>query len=253
MRRVTACLHTFIPVRTDYAAVGMVIYMAEHGENWDDIDLSPFLRTNCISKSNDELSDIAGSDKFAAYELGRRYKRSHDTQQAIKYFSLSANLGDVDAPLEVALLLDTQKRYKEAVPYLEMSIERKNDPRSHTIIGRYYASGYIGGIFKRDKLSFQHFMAAAEQGYPEAQFLLALNYYQGKGVKTSFDDFAFWMRCAMLNDHKPAIQFMNKFFLDSGDELSTVWRRKLLEADSQISLHPEYIQEYLRRKNQRRE
>lgn len=220
--------------------------MAEH--TFDDVDFSPFIRNNYFNTSIEELINQAKeNNKFAAYELGQRYKRSRDIQQALKYFTLSANLGDIDAPLEAALILNEQKRYKEAVPFLEMSIQRKNSPLAHTILGKYYARFEIGGLFKAPKLGFQHFLAAAQQGYPEAQYLLALNYFQGKGTKASNNDFTFWMRCAMLNGHQRAIDFMNDFFRRQGNpEFVKWWRAELVKQDAKISEHPEYIEEYFR-------
>lgn len=220
--------------------------MAEDEFDFSDIDFTPFIRSSYFEKSIEELmDDVKTNNRFAAYELGRRLKAKNELNTAYQYFSLSAELGDTDAPMEAALIAGKQERYQDAGYFLEMQIERTNDAKAHTLLGRYYVSGKIGGIFKRNKLGFQHFLAAAQQGHPEAQYLLALNYYEGRGTRHSLQDFTFWIRCAQLNGYQPATHFMDRW-LKTDAEYTRIWDGKLAKVEQQIMQYPQYIPYYRR-------
>lgn len=75
--------------------------MAEDEFDFSDIDFTPFIRPNYFEKGMDELkAEVGENNRFAAFELGRRFRAKNELNTAYQYFSLSAELGDTDAPLE---------------------------------------------------------------------------------------------------------------------------------------------------------
>lgn len=216
-----------------------------------DIDFSPFIRTDYLKKSVQELQKkVESNDKFAAYELAERFERQKNDDDALKYYRLSAEWGDVAAPLRAALILHRKQRFNEAVPYLEMSISRTNDAAAHFLLGQYYFENKIGTFFSRGKNKFKHFLAAAEQGHPKAQFILALLYAEGDGVKKSIEHYIFWLRCSQLNGNPTAIRYLNRVMGES-EHMCRVWKEELAKADKQIAGHETYIEEYIRRKTRK--
>lgn len=215
--------------------------------DFSDIDFSPFIRTGYFEKSIPELHKmIKSNDKFAAYELAMRFERQGDDDSAFKYYSLSAELGDVDAPLKAALILHRKQCFNKAIPYLNMSIARTNSAEAHFLLGQYYQENRTGSFFNRSKNKFNHFLAAAEQGHSKAQFILALLYSDGDGVKKSIERYVFWLRCSQLNGNPTAIGYLNRCMGES-EHMRQVWKEELAKADKKITGHEKYIEEYFRR------
>lgn len=210
-----------------------------------EIDYTPFVRNGYYKKSITDLqSDIKNNDKFAAYELASRLKQQNKEDEAFKYYKLAADLGDKDALLEVAKLADKKNRIKEAFTYFEMAVEKTNCAEAHFKLGSYYYEKKIGNLFNRKRNMFKHFLAAAEQGYPRAQYILAL-LYGDKGGAESVHKYTFWLRCAQLNGEPAAISFLNKVMNES-ESLHQAWSNSFKQIDKEIEKHPKYIEEYLR-------
>lgn len=219
--------------------------MAEDEFDFSDIDFTPFIRPNYFEKGMDELkAEVGENNRFAAFELGRRFRAKNELNTAYQYFSLSAELGDTGAPMEAALIADRQHRDHDAIHFLEMQIERTDSAKAHVLLGKYYTLGKAGNFISRSKKAFGHYLSAAQQGDAEAQFYTSLAYCHGEGVSKSMREYVFWLRCAQLNGWKPAAQRIYKCM--SQREYTQAWKEFLAEADKRISQHEEYIEEYIR-------
>ncbi len=226
----------------------------EENIEFSEIDLTPFIQPSYDKKSTEELLENTQSgDKFAAYELGCRYDKENNLDLAYQYFTIATNLGHVYAPLSAALIADKEGRYKDAIPLLEISIERANDPEAHLLLGEYYI--YILGknrnFHNMDKKGFEHFLIAAKLGNSEAQFLAALSYGEGVGTSQCIEEYVFWLRCSQLNGFSKAIQYIYDKMQDE-DWKELIWRKRLSEVDERISKHGDYIKEYIRREYYRK-
>lgn len=207
---------------------------------------SMLTRSDFSTKKDHELVDAARKgDRFAIYELASRFEKRQDYVNAIKFYTRACELGDADAPLKVARLFDSQKRYKDAAPFFQMAVERTNDASAHITLAKYYVMGFIGSFFNREKKAFEHFLAAAKQGNSEAQYFVALAYSEGSGVRKSIEEYIFWIRCSQLNGYQKAVQLLNERMSDR--QYTQAWKEELAKADKRISNNEEYIEEYIRR------
>lgn len=204
------------------------------------------IRSDNTSKNENELLEAAKeNDKYAIYELARRYEQKGDYSTAINFYSRASELGDIDAPLNIARILDGKKQYKEAASFFQLSVERTNAPIAHTTLAKYYVMGFIGNVFTRKKKAFEHFLAAAKQGNAEAQYFTALAYGEGQGVGKSISEYIFWLRCSQLNGYPKAVNRLNVCLSDR--QYLQAWKEELAKADQKISKNQEYIEDYIRR------
>ena len=213
--------------------------MAENNFDFSTIDFSPFVQPSYARKNRDELIKLSGQDKFAADELGSRYKKGNDIENACKYYKLAADLGHAGAPMQIALIYDDKKQYKKAAQFFEAAIDQTDSLDAHVYLGSYYVLGEIGGIFGRKKKGFQHFLFAAQRGNAKAQFYLALAYRDGCGTHENTDEYVFWMRCAQRNGDSQAIEYINRAMSDS--KYTEAWKEMLAKADKRAALHDEFF------------
>lgn len=203
------------------------------------IDFSPFIRSAYYDKSISDLLKDANTNKFSAYELGSRYDHANDFPNALKYYKLADQLGDIGASFKIAMILHKQSHYKEAAPYFEEAIRRSGDVDAYVYLAEYYLLGKIGSFFGRDKKSYSLLSTAAKKGYAKAQYLLSLSYRDGVGVSKDMREYVFWMRCAQRNGYPKAIDYINTAMSDS--QYTQAWKKMIAEADTRAAHHREYF------------
>lgn len=95
---------------------------------------------------------------------------------------------------------------------------------------------------QNDKDEFDNTLQLAKQGDPDAQMLVALYYFLGQGVQSSFDQFEFWLACAVLNGNKDAMKYVKEHFVG---EYANFQERFFMDTCPHIIVnYPQYIPHY---------
>lgn len=201
-------------------------------------DFSSFVRPTYSKKSTEELVNEANTNKLAAYELGERYERNRDYENALKSFKIAEQLGDKSSYIKIACILDQKKQYNAAADYFKKAIEHNEDLSAHVYLAMYYINKKVG-VFRREKEGHKLLLAAAKKGYARAQYLLALTFVEGIGVSKNFDQYVFWMRCSQRNGYSSAVKHIQERASDP--RYRTAWENMIEQADKRLNQHDEYF------------
>lgn len=107
--------------------------------------------------------------------------------------------------------------YNKAREYFGRVIST-NDGKSHIIDNdivkayEYLADIYMfgNGVEEDPKEAFMFCKLAAENGYPDAQYRLAMCYLNGIGIDKDLDKYKHWLRQAAMNGNNEALELMKK-------------------------------------------
>lgn len=155
-------------------------------------------------------------DAFAQWEQGNRYARTQDWAEAVRWYRLAAEQGEVQAQYDLALCYDqgkgvAQDKAEATRWYRESAMRAKqgygfkeliNVEHIQFILGTRYALGE--GVAQDAKEAACWFHEAAEQGHMDAQYNLALCYDQGEGVAQNTAEALRWYREAAKQGHVEA-------------------------------------------------
>ncbi len=116
-----------------------------------------------------KLAPVPGADKASTF------KASSTPGHASYAKSLVPPSGD-----EAAYIAFDQGQYLTALKLAEEGVKR-NDPQSHTLLGRLYAEGL--GVSKEPETAAKWYARGDELGDIQATFALGVLYAEGRGVK----------------------------------------------------------------------
>ncbi|WP_372474147.1 hypothetical protein AB4865_02430 [Capnocytophaga sp. ARDL2] len=178
-----------------------------------------------IRKSNEKgvfwLEKVAESgDKNAQYSLAKYYKKGIGVKESPeKYVYWLNKVSDdiIESQIDLAYCYKdgygVGKDIEEAYKWLKKAIAQNNAEAKYTlglwIILEKKDSENI------DKEGFSFIQESAEQGYPEAQFFMAISYLKGKGVEKSVEDAVDWIEKAAKQGHSKAQGYLG-YFLQKG-------------------------------------
>lgn len=181
---------------------------------------------------NELENDARQHDKFAAYELGKRFQSQKHFKESFNYYLMAAKFGYTDAIVKAAWVAHERDTCKKALPLLEEYAKNHDTTEVHLLLGRCYQEG--GSWFNGQKNACIHYRIAATRGNDSAQFLLFANDATDKKEQW------LWLRCAQLNGNVTAERYIGRM-IEGG--LRESWQNVCEEVDREIQKHPEYLAE----------
>ena len=118
------------------------------------------------------LKRVEANDPYAIAELGKNCRDAGDCEGAVKYFKKAAELGNVNAHVELAIFYDTGVIYNKGVGRVEKSHKKfVHHLEEAAIRGHVTARCDLGGLEQRkgnEERMIKHFIIAAKLGDPPA-------------------------------------------------------------------------------------
>ncbi|MDD4819303.1 MAG: tetratricopeptide repeat protein [Flavobacteriales bacterium] len=99
-----------------------------------------------------------------------------------------ARKGDISAQRKVGIIYYTENNYVYALRWLEKAFQ-KRDAIAAYYIGQIYINGYHSAYDQWDdsqskqSIALKYFDASANMGYPQAQYIAGVAFYNGNGIK----------------------------------------------------------------------
>jgi len=170
-----------------------------------------------------ELKPEADKGNSAAqFELGRRFADGNgilkDSSEAVDWWQKAAVQGFPPAEYDLGLAYGrgdgVPKDAEQGIKWCRMAADA-GLPVAQEFIGALYALPHSS--LKQDYAqAFKLFKAAADQGYPHAEYLLALCYRDGKGTETNINESILWLQRAASNGLANAQVVLGKHCVDAG-------------------------------------
>ena len=113
--------------------------------------------------------------------------------------------------LSLGAYLHDQKEYTEATKWIRKAAEQGH-PDAQFLLGTCYENGE--GVPQNHTEAAKWFRKAADQGYALAQFNLGVSYEQGIGVSKNYTEAVRWYRKAARNGYTPAQKVLQKNGID---------------------------------------
>ncbi len=119
-----------------------------------------------------------------------------DYEKAARWFRKSAEQGDIDAQVNLAIMYQqgdgVKQSFKNAVEWFQKAADQ-GDPDGQNYLGVLYDNG--NGVPQNTAKAIELYRLAAEQGHDFAQHNLGLKYcYGGKGIQKNFEQAVYWYR-----------------------------------------------------------
>ncbi|MEQ9823884.1 MAG: tetratricopeptide repeat protein [Puniceicoccaceae bacterium] len=146
-----------------------------------------------------------------ALEKGLQYFHGegvpYDYEAAAKHFREAAELGNVEAHLNLGFLYDlgigVEQDYRKAANYYRLAADA-GDATAQFNLGILYRFGR--GVEADPAIAAVWYEKAAEQGYVDAQYNLGVLYETGQGVDANLLIADMWYILAAASDHGKAME-----------------------------------------------
>ncbi len=140
--------------------------------------------------------------------MGVAYVRKGDYAEAIKWYTLAADKGAMEAQYNLGQLYGSGEGLPE--PNIEKAIELTTKSAEQGFAPAQYALGvYYDSIQELEKAA-NYFYLAAEQGHADAQYRLGLAFSIGAGVVQDSKFGMMWLDFAAKQGHEGAIDVINR-------------------------------------------
>ena len=141
----------------------------------------------------------------AQVQVGYLYAWDKRYTQSAEWFSKAAEEESADAQNYLAILyyngLGVEQDYAKAVELYRKAAEQGHKDAQNDLAECYY---YGKGVEQDYKQAVEWYRKAAEQGFAEAQYNLAEGYYYGEGVLQDYKQAAEWYSKAAEQGHEDA-------------------------------------------------
>ncbi|MDK4707040.1 tetratricopeptide repeat protein [Kingella negevensis] len=161
-------------------------------------------------------------DRKAQFLVGRYYMHQDDWENAVKWYTLSANQGHPKSQNNLGLAFlegrDVPKNAVIGCKYMKLSYEQMRTPESADNVAVCHDQQGKGTPADM-RIAFEHYLAAAEGGIAQAQFAVGEMYYRDEGTdKRQPEKAVYWYRKAAEQEYVKAIADLAKMHW-RGDEL----------------------------------
>lgn len=155
--------------------------------------------------------------KQAIRDLGICYRdgigTQQDVQKALELFQEAAYRGYVLANVDIADTYVKKNEYSKAIKYYKLVLDNNSEDYTN-----HYNIAICFFNIKDYKNALNHYKIAAEGGFPQAMYNLALMYYNGQGTNINISETKRWMKKAAEQDidsetkkfAKEAIKILNQ-------------------------------------------
>lgn len=145
------------------------------------------------AKSEHEIEDLQkkaiDGDIQAQYDIGNMYECGkgveQDTEKAIKWYTMAAEQGYVDAQNALGNIYNEKKDYSGAVKWWEKAAEQGDGP-AQSNLGTMYEKGI--GVKQNYQEALRLYNLAAKKDISYAYYRLGLMYDNGVGVKQDYTE-----------------------------------------------------------------
>ena len=155
-----------------------------------------------------------------------------DAAEAVKWFRLSADQGDVDAQFNLALMYakggGVPQDAAEAAKWWRRAADQ-GFARAQYFLGRTYDEGQ--GVPQEDVEAVKWYRRAADQGDADAQLYLSGMYAKGRGVPQDFTSAYMWLSLSVTAGHQDATEgldaiagLMTPKQITTAQKLARQWR-----------------------------
>lgn len=191
-----------------------------------DLALSGYRKPGGIQFALKMFHEAAESGQPAAAAfLGDIYEKGDGVEknqaEALKWYLLAADKGDVSAQFDLGRLYSVQKNYTEAVKWYGKAAEKGN-AAAQVNLGNMYANGE--GVPQDYRQAVKWYRKAAEQGQALAQFNLGASYLKGEGVMKDNLEAAKWFQLAAMQGHASAQFAMAVLYKNLDPVMAYAWR-----------------------------
>jgi TPR repeat protein len=144
---------------------------------------------------------VKADDPTAIAEMGKRCRDAGDYEEAVKYFTKAAELGDVNAHHELAAFYDTGVIYRNRGEGIKKDHKKFMYHLEEACIGGHALArcdlGYVEEIKGNRERSAKHYIIAAKQGDPPALNVVKTYFTSGAVSKEDYD--------STLREHQAAL------------------------------------------------
>lgn len=130
--------------------------------------------------------------------------------EAVKFYTVAADLGDVESQVYLAHHYINLKNYAESFKYSQLASQNQSRDGA-TLLGVHYASGF--GVDKDYDIAFRLFTNASKQGSCEAFHFLGTAYAKGSGVQKNYVNAVNSYREAIRLGDKASIPYLVAMYL----------------------------------------
>lgn len=163
-----------------------------------------------LSREDDAIAQPAFEEGQAQFEL-------HNISQAVKHFTVAAELGHLIAQLRLGGIylegIGGYQDYTEALRWFSRAADQR-ESRAQLKLGWMHEAGL--GIPSDNRRAVYWYRVAAEAGNPEAQFSIGVKYDNGEGVEHNAEEAVRWFLMAAEQGLPDAQYFLGQA-LEAGE------------------------------------
>lgn len=123
-----------------------------------------------------------------------------DENAGMQYLEEAAEKGHIRASLQLAECLCTGKWVNKDIVRAASVLKKVNDPNAFFMLGNIYQEN------GEKETAFSHYYKAASENHVQAQYVVALSYATGQGVRRNYEEAKKWLRAAARQGHSEAKQ-----------------------------------------------
>ncbi len=186
------------------AELGFSYYTGDHG-----LEPNLALSLQWCKKAARQGHPEAAALIAEAYETGEGVQQ--DMKEAIKWYTVSAQGGNVEGQCALAYLLQEAEQYAEAWKWYEEAA-KSHEPVAYYNLGIMTEHGE--GVEKDYKKAFNFYKKAADKGYDEAQYCMGYFYDEGLATESDPEKATKYFALAADQGHEEALLEMGKRLKD---------------------------------------
>lgn len=150
------------------------------------------------------------------YEQGMKYLKSKDYNNAVAYFSKSAENGYSKAQNRLGIMylkgIGVNQNYTKAYAYFVQGYNNNQNKASAYWLGYCFYTGI--GINQNLNAAYKFFKYASDQGLPRASRYLGMMYYFGDGLPKNYNNAVYYFNIAANEGDSFAQMFMGVCYYD---------------------------------------
>ena len=178
MQIIKECLSNEIEKRPTIIELILVIYSNFYNE-LQNLSLEKFTGNNSISIINKfEINNNNYAENLK--KIGNYYYSINDINKAIKYFTLSSDLGLSSSQYKLGRIYHKNNNLNESIKYF-LKASRQDNIDSYFMLGFIYYNN-----LKNISIAIEYFKVAADKGHAQASSYLGSIYYVNNELKLAF-------------------------------------------------------------------
>ena len=136
---------------------------------------------SATAEVKDIIQRAQAGDPAAQFALGVAYENGTgvrlDEAEAEEWYRKAAEAGHVGAQNSLGTLLQSERRFPDAMPWYERAAAQGHAGANNTL-GKIYDQGL--GVMRDSNKSLEYFLLAADLGVPEAMWSISTIYNEGR-------------------------------------------------------------------------